>query len=227
MKKVLVISTLVATAMLNTNPAHADASTEENVGVASGAMVGAAVGGPVGFIIGSAIGAVFGNQVAEANELETKLAEAKQKEAQLTEEVAMIQENLRLETANSLDAQWVTEGLTLNVMFTTNSSQLSDADLANVKRISQILAQFPELRLRLDGYSDPRGTKEHNMVLSQKRVDSVITAFESHGIDQERLLGSAHGELDGFNNQTDMDAYAMARKVSVNFVTNNSSLAQN
>lgn len=227
MKKALVISTLITAAIFNSSSAQAESSTEENVGFASGAVAGAAIGGPVGFILGGAIGVIFGDQVAEANELEAELAATKHKESLLKEEVAMIQENLRLENETNMDAKWVTEGLTLNLMFTTNSAELSDADLVNIKRISQILTQFPDLKIRLDGYSDPRGSKDHNMLLSQKRVDSVVAAFESQGVAQERLVGLAHGEVDGFTNHTDIDAYAMARKVSVNFVTANNQLAQN
>ena len=56
MKKAIVISAMVMTALSHTSSVEAkNASTEENVGVASGALVGAAAGGPVGFIIGAAI----------------------------------------------------------------------------------------------------------------------------------------------------------------------------
>jgi len=230
MKKVLAITTLIATSVFATGHASAESSKEENIGFATGAITGAAIGGPVGFVVGSALGVIFGDQVHKANQLDdanNQLAKAQTRESQLQEEIAMIQENLQLETAGT-EAQWVTEGLTLNLMFTTNSAYLSDADRDNIDRIATIMKQFPELSLRLDGYSDPRGSKSDNLLLSQQRVDSVIDAFEAKGVQSDRLIGFAHGEVAGLETHPDMDAYAMARKVSVNFVTSgNSQLAQN
>lgn len=222
MKKAIVISALVATSLFSINNAHAEASKEENIGVASGALAGAAIGGPVGFIVGGVVGGIFGNQVEKAGQLDevsTELANAEYRENQLKRELAMIQEDSAVETAQASSAQWVTEALTLNLMFTTNSATLSDADLASIERISNVMDQFPELNLKLDGYTDPRGSKKDNMKLSQKRVDSVIAAFENYGIDSQRLIGIAHGEVLGYTNSESPDVYAMARKVSVNFVT--------
>ena len=231
MKKVLVISTLIATSIISAGHVKAEASTEQNVGTASGALVGAAVGGPIGLVFGAVFGSMLGEQVEKANELDdvnANLVAANQREQQLKQEIAMIQENLQLETTGATEARWVTEGLTLNLMFTTNSSSLSDADFANISRISSIMSQFPELNIRLDGYTDPRGSKADNMLLSQQRVDAVIAAFESKGISPERLVGIAHGEINGQTTNADLDAFAMARKVSVNFVTEgHTQVAQN
>ena len=222
MKKLVVISTLVATALLNTNPAQAEASKEENVGFASGAVVGAAVGGPIGFIVGSVAGVLVGDQVNKANELDTvkqELVESNAKSKQLQQEIAMIQENIEFEQNSGISAEWMTEGLTMNVMFTTNSSNLSDADVAAISRLSRVLKEFPELNIRLDGYSDPRGSKADNLILSQKRAESVKQAFKRFGISPARVAINAHGEMTIPATNVDLDAYAMARKVSVNFST--------
>ncbi|TQV84519.1 OmpA family protein [Aliikangiella coralliicola] len=237
MKKAIVISTLVAAAIVNSGQAHAEASKEENVGFASGAIAGAALGGPIGLIIGAATGAILGEQVEKANDLEEvkqELSDSINREKQLSQEIAMIQENMEFEHSSTntdksaIDSQWMTEGLTLNVMFTTNSSELSDNDFANVRKLSALMVKFPELNIQLDGYSDPRGTKASNLKLSQHRVNAVKQAFETYGISADRVIAKAHGEVSGTGIEGNMDAYAMARKVSVNFVTQTDELvAQN
>ena len=231
MKKAIIISTLIATSLLSVNSANAAANKEQNIGFATGAVAGAAIGGPLGFILGGTIGVIFGDQVEKAGQLDSvnaELAAAALRENQLKEKITMMQDTLPLETSQNSQAQWVSEGLTLNLMFTTNSADLSDADLTNIERISRIMHQFPGLSLKLDGYSDPRGSQKTNMQLSQRRVDSVIKAFEAEGVSSERLLGIAHGEIAGLSNSADMDAFAMARKVSVNFIAKtNQQLAQN
>lgn len=228
MKKLIIVSSLIATT-LSSSTVFAEASQEENIGVASGAVVGAAVGGPVGFIVGAAIGAVFGENVNKANQLEganLALEEAKNREIQLQEEMSMIQENMQLNTQQSNYAKWLSEGITLNIMFKTNSSTLSANDYDNIEKIADILNQYAELNLKLDGYSDPRGSRQDNLTLSQHRVDSVIAQLEFLGVASDRIIGTAHGENSFDNSQLndiekskqDLDTFAMSRKVSVNFV---------
>lgn len=238
MKKLIIVSTLIATT-LSSSAVFAEPSKEENIGVASGAVVGAAVGGPVGFIVGAAIGAVFGENVHKANKLDDAnlaLEEAKSREIQLQEEMSMIRENMQLNAQQSNYAKWLSEGITLNIMFTTNSSALSTNDYENIEKIADILNQYAELNLKLDGYSDPRGSQQDNLTLSQQRVDSVVAHLESLGIASDRIIGTAHGEknldasqLNGTEKaKQDLDAFAMARKVSVNFVAKSQEqIAQN
>jgi outer membrane protein OmpA-like peptidoglycan-associated protein len=229
MKKAIVISTLIATTILSAGFAKADASKEENIGVASGALTGAAIGGPVGFIIGSAIGGLIGSEVEKGGQLEQvqlELNAATQREYQLKQEISMIQENMAFDVADNQsasDTQWVTDGLTLNLMFTTGSFDLSDNDYNNIKQVSTLLKKFPKLSLKLDGYTDPRGSLASNLALSQNRVNAVKAAFESLSISPSRIISKAHGEADGFDldglAQKDKgDAFALARKVSVNFI---------
>ncbi|WP_196138269.1 OmpA family protein [Aliikangiella sp. G2MR2-5] len=231
MKKAIVISTLIATAALNISQASAEASKEENIGFASGAVAGAAVGGPVGFIIGAATGAIFGNQVKKANELEDakiQLAESKNQKIKLEKEFAMLQETLEFEQKSEMNAEWLSEGLTMNVMFTTDSTTLSDMDMGAIKKLAGILNEFPGLSIKLDGYADPRGSQDYNLALSRSRAEAVQQAFERFGIESKRVQIKAHGELAGMQTDANPDSYAMARKVSVNFTTDSvEKVAQN
>ena len=233
MKKVIAISTLVTAVILGcgSNTAHAEASKEENIGFATGALTGAAVGGPVGFIVGAVAGVLIGDEVEQANKLEgveAQLANTVASNQKLEKELAMIQETIEYEKTAGIEADWLTEGLTMNVMFTTDSSALSDADVASIRKLSDVLNEFPGLKIKLDGYSDPRGSKKHNFILSQNRVSAVKNAFEKFGITADRLITTAHGEIDNVGMNDDLDAYAMARKVSVNFTSQNiGKVAQN
>ena len=46
----------------------------------------------------------------------------------------------------------------------------------------------------------------------------VKAAFEALNIDSGRIISQAHGEAEGVNLEDNRDAFALARKVSVNFV---------
>jgi outer membrane protein OmpA-like peptidoglycan-associated protein len=229
MKKAILISTLITSTIFNAGFAKADASKEENIGVASGALTGAAIAGPIGFIIGSAIGGLIGSEVEKGGQLtmvQQELNASTERENHLKQELTIIQENIDFKVANThsvTDIQWMTDGLTLNLMFTTGSSDLSDNGFNSIKQIATVLKKFPQLKLKLDGYADPRGSLSSNMKLSQNRVDGVKAAFEMLNISADRIICKAHGEAEGFTNdrlthESKGDAFALARKVSMNFI---------
>ncbi|MET1253676.1 OmpA family protein [Aliikangiella maris] len=224
MKKMTIISTLVITSVFHSFSANAASSKEENIGFASGAIAGAAIGGPVGFIIGGVTGLLVGEQVEKANqvdEITNQLAQSNQREQALKQQVS----SLNSEMALLAEAEQVTlpEGLTLNLMFTTNSAELSDLDHKNIAQLASILIENPQLTVQLDGYADPRGSKADNLKLSQHRVDAVKQALQSFGVNQDQLVSAAHGEIDYGTPTTNNDNYALARKVSINFIQSHSS----
>ncbi len=224
MKKAIAISTLITAIALglNTQPVKAEASKEENIGFASGALAGAAVGGPVGFIVGAVTGVLVGEQVKQANQLETAQADLHQSKIayqQLKQEFNMVENAYQQHQDSTANLALISNSFSMNLMFTTNSSALSDLDREHIEKLAQVLLEHPEINLTLDGYSDPRGSSKHNFILSQNRVDAVKHAFEMLGIDANRIATTAHGELDGMHSASS-DEFALARKVSVNLSTN-------
>jgi sortase system peptidoglycan-associated protein len=232
MKKMTITAALLLTATMTSGFAKADASKEENIGFISGALSGAAVGGPIGFIVGGVSGVLMGEQVEKANQVDKVQAELlSQKQAyQLIEQQLdnAHQEISAAEERIQTEAQWLTEGLTLNMMFSTNSSTLSTNDKEIIERVATVLAEFPELSIHLDGYADPRGDEQSNLQLSHSRTSAVRNAFIAMGISEERLTSQAHGESMVTVSENDLDGYAMERRVSINFSANGmTSVAQN
>lgn len=222
MKKLTFVATTILALSLTTSNLHAkEASTEENVGFFTGALAGAAIGGPIGFIIGGVSGVLMGEQVHQANQvegLEMKISQQNHLNSGLIQEldalqVSIVQTNEMLETKT----QFLTHELTLNLMFQSNSSALTDKDFALVDRVSSILTDFPELNIQLDGYADPVGNPEDNLSLSYDRTSNVKEAFESLGIDSSRIQMNSHGETLTSIDIQDTDSYALERRVSINF----------
>ena len=229
MKKATFTAAIVLAFTFNTGAVKAEASKEGNVGFFSGAIAGAAVGGPVGFIVGAIAGSLTGEQVHKANELEQELAKQQDENQLIQQELASVkQDGMKFSSQQADGSDWITQGLTLNLMFTTNSAALSESDNHMIERLAGILNEYPELNVRLDGYADPRGDEVTNMKLSQARTKAVEQAFDSLGISASRLTIQAHGEAEATDETGDLDAYAMDRRVSVNFFTaEDVSVAQN
>lgn len=232
MKKATLVTAIILGFTLNTTAVQAEASQEENVGFISGAISGAVIGGPIGFFVGGIAGVLIGEQVEKANQLDdvkAELANNSSEKAAIEEELASLKQQSYDQSFDTTSgAEWITEGLTLNLMFTTNSAELSANDHQMINRLANVLTEYPELKIRLDGYSDTRGNENMNMTLSQSRVQSVEKAFESVGISASRLIIRAHGETLATATLGDIDGYALDRRVSVNFITSEKeSVAQN
>ncbi len=236
MKKAFVITTLAATVFLNSNFVYADANKEENIGFASGAISGGLIAGPIGLIVGATIGALLGNGAKTSDELKTTKLELTQlnlKEESIQQELIKLQKEndiyvSELKSNNEFQTNLMTEGLTLNVMFTSGSANLLDNDILNIAQVSKILSKFPLLKIKLDGYTDPVGSAAENLLLSQNRVKSVTTVFNQYGVDTNRLITRAHGEAEGYKIEDGAEAFAMARKVSLSFIADSPShVAQN
>ncbi len=222
MKKLTFVATTILALSLTTSNLQAkEASTEENVGFFTGALAGAAIGGPIGFIIGGVSGVLMGDQVHQANQiegLEMKINQQNHLNSDLTQELDALQASIK-QTNEMLDAktQFLAHELTLNLMFQSNSSELTDKDFALVDRVSSILTDFSELNIQLDGYADPVGNPEDNLSLSYDRASNVKKAFESLGIDPNRIQMDSHGETLATIDIKELDSYALERRVSINF----------
>lgn len=67
----------------------------------------------------------------------------------------------------------------------------------------------------ITGHADPRGEKEYNFALGQKRAGSVAAYLISQGLDEGRIETTSRGELDA--DGTDDLGWTLDRKVVVSF----------
>ena len=77
--------------------------------------------------------------------------------------------------------------------------------------LAQAVAKSPTLKVRLDGYADPRGTVDTNLKLSQDRANAVRDLFRAAGIGDEVLEVNAYGKSQSV--AADSDGYALERRV--------------
>jgi len=70
-------------------------------------------------------------------------------------------------------------------------------------KLLKILVDNPEVRIEIGSHTDSRGTTESNMILSQRRSESVMTYLESKGIAHSRLVAKGYGESQLINKCAD------------------------
>src|SRR5262249_3230578 len=84
---------------------------------------------------------------------------------------------------------------TLHVQFGFDRSDLSDGAQTALLGIVKELKTNADLSVDLEGYTDPTGTREYNMALSQRRVESVRRYLIENGADLARIHYIGMGPL--------------------------------
>jgi outer membrane protein OmpA-like peptidoglycan-associated protein len=79
------------------------------------------------------------------------------------------------------------------VHFATNKSTIYPDSFAMLQEVADVLKARPEIKVRIEGHTDSRGTIKHNMKLSQDRAESVKSFLVNHGVDSERMEARGFG----------------------------------
>jgi outer membrane protein OmpA-like peptidoglycan-associated protein len=81
-----------------------------------------------------------------------------------------------------------------NLFFDTNKYDLKPQSRTELNRLIEFMRQYREVQIEVSGYTDNVGTPESNMLLSQRRAQSVMDYLVSHGVPASRLRSKGYGE---------------------------------
>jgi outer membrane protein OmpA-like peptidoglycan-associated protein len=172
---------------------------KEQTGTAIGAGTGAVVGGLIGAatgsknqrekaaagaVAGAAIGGLLGNRIG---------AYMDKQEADLRNAMAstISQNNATIQRNNE---QMLTATFKSDVFFDVNSSVIKPGGYAELDRVANVLAQYPQTMIRVEGHTDQTGSEQYNLQLSERRANAVKNALTQKGIDAARITPVGMGE---------------------------------
>jgi len=81
------------------------------------------------------------------------------------------------------------------------------------------LKEHPNYKAVVNGYTDSIGKTESNLILSQKRAQSVADYLVSQGINRNRLEIVAHGEADPIASNSTPAGRAQNRRVDIKIIS--------
>jgi outer membrane protein OmpA-like peptidoglycan-associated protein len=198
------------------------ASKQETVGVVTGLAIGAAAGGPVGAIFGAAAGGWIGDRYHKkevaAKALKSDLSESEAQRALLTQSVTELNASLADARAKSdqLDVALKSAGeLGTDVSFRTNEDSISTQAMSPLMKLGALAAAMPDVKVRVAGYADPRGSEKVNDELSRRRAEAVAEVLAQAGVPKDHLIVEGHGKAESTSMEGDVDGYAFDRKVTV------------
>jgi outer membrane protein OmpA-like peptidoglycan-associated protein len=96
-----------------------------------------------------------------------------------------------------LQAKPTDRGLVLTLgdtLFATGKSELRSGATANLDRLGDFLAEYPNRTATIEGFTDNTGSEDSNMALSERRADSVKRYLVRRGVQSERLSSFGRGE---------------------------------
>ncbi len=104
--------------------------------------------------------------------------------------------------------------------FGFNESTVRSTDMAALLAQAGYVANHPAARIRLDGYTDNRGSREYNIALGWRRDQAVARLLEQQGVKPKQIQMVSYGkEKPAAFGNTDHD-WALNRRVNLIYKVN-------
>jgi outer membrane protein OmpA-like peptidoglycan-associated protein len=85
---------------------------------------------------------------------------------------------------------------TVEVYFAFDRADLSDGSQTTLVGVVKELRASPTLLVRLGGFTDPKGTRDYNYTLAQRRVEAVRRFLVEKGVELSRVQAIGMGPLE-------------------------------
>lgn len=101
------------------------------------------------------------------------------------------------------------------IYFEFDSAELSNEAREIIRAHADYLVANPGVRVRLEGHTDERGTREYNIALGERRAKSVERAMLLRGVSRSQLRVVSYGEENPVDLGHNEAAWAKNRRVVV------------
>lgn len=190
MKRMLSVFCIGALVMVT---ACANLQTNEQQGTAAGVGIGAATGAILGQAIGrntqgtllgaaagALIGGIAGNRIGAYMDNQQRQLQAVAAQSQA------------MAVSRSQDV--LTATFKSDVLFDFNSAALKPGAWPEIDRVAKVLMDYPQTMVRVEGYTDSKGSEVYNQKLSERRAETVKNALIQKGIDPGRITAIGYGK---------------------------------
>jgi outer membrane protein OmpA-like peptidoglycan-associated protein len=186
-----------------------------------GAVIGAGTGGAAGGIFGSkkgntgegaVLGAVIGGAVGagvgiymdrQAEKLEQEIKDA---------EVERVGEAIKV----TFDS---------GILFGFDSHSLTPASQATIMKFSDVLKEYPDTNITINGHTDNRGSQKYNLELSKKRAEAVYNYLKMQNVSSDRIVTNGYSFDTPIADNSTEEGRAKNRRVEI-FITANEDLIE-
>jgi len=195
------------------NKTQKGAAIGTGTGAAAGALLGQAIGhNTKSTLIGAAAGALVGGLAGGAIGNYMDKQEQALRQAYSASDAASVQRS-----QNVLAVTFKAD-----VLFDVNSATLKPGAYPEIDRAAQVLRDYPDTRIQVEGHTDSTGSEQSNMDLSQRRAEAVKTALTSRGVDPARVQAIGYGETMPIATNDTESGRQLNRRVTIRIAPNQS-----
>ena len=101
------------------------------------------------------------------------------------------------------------------LLFDTGKATLQPSSQEQLDNIANILKAYPNVHVKIGGYTDNTGDPSANMTLSAERAKNVMDALVSAGIDPSRLTSEGYGDQFPVGDNSTEDGRAKNRRIAL------------
>lgn len=101
------------------------------------------------------------------------------------------------------------------VFFDYNSASIGPESISLLEQHSEYLSMFRDVRVRLEGHTDERGSREYNIALGDNRSRSVARVLQLQGVDAGQFSTLSYGEEVPLDEGTGESAWRRNRRVEI------------
>lgn len=115
-------------------------------------------------------------------------------------------------TPDATTLMWLAD---TEVLFTADSTVLTDAALAQLSSVAEIMGDYPELKLTVTGHiAIPTGTEAEAIAFSKKRASAVVEQLIDLGVSEARLTVVGAGASEPVGDNATAEGAALNRRVT-------------
>ncbi len=154
-------------------------------------------------------------QLAQQQALSAEQRAQQQQQAALSaqDRVRALEGQLR-----ELEAQQTERGLLVtlgDVLFAFDKAELSAQAGPRMDKLASFLAQFPERKVLIEGFTDSVGNDSYNRSLSERRAQAARDALVQRGVDRARISARGYGKSHAVADNASPEGRAMNRRVEI------------
>jgi outer membrane protein OmpA-like peptidoglycan-associated protein len=175
-------------------------------GAAAGAIVGQIIGGDTeATLIGAAIGAAVGGGAGAAVGQMMDKQEAEMQQALAESEAAAVRR----------EGDLLAITFKSDFLFATDSAEVNPGLMPEIQRVSQVMVNYPQTVMRVEGRTDSTGSDEYNMKLGQRRAEAVQSLLVQNGVPRNRTEIVSFGEGQPIADNSTAQGRQLNRRVEI------------
>jgi outer membrane protein OmpA-like peptidoglycan-associated protein len=140
---------------------------------------------------------------------------AEQQAADADKRVKEMQEQIAKLAAVREEPRGTVITLSGSVLFPSNSAVLLPEAETRLGQVADALLATKEHNLSVEGYTDSRGSDDHNIVLSQQRAEAVRSFLVARGYEPDRVVARGFGKAKPIADNHSPEGRANNRRVEI------------